>query len=181
MICLFMSTETLAPAAQASISQPLSFSELICNINGYDAASSLSYLNRASSHKYKGTNSLNRRSIGDMSVHNDENLSYGESVIKQQSSFSLPISCPPPSRLSEFEHSYQFYEEHYNLSTQSMYERISEARKNHNTVSDEETWKISQLQEGPSIYHNINDQEHIVSLGKLHDKLRDDEMFDLEL
>ena len=62
-----------------------------------------------------------------------------------------------------------------------MYERISEARKINNTVSNEGEKKVNQLFEKLSMSFRTTDENHNESLEDLHGNLRDDEIFDIEM
>ena len=62
-----------------------------------------------------------------------------------------------------------------------MCERISEARKINNTVSNEDEKKVNQLFEELPMSFRTTDKYYNESLEDLHGKLRDDEIFDLEM
>lgn len=162
-----MAREDKITSAPAATTWPPSSNEMQCNNTMSRCKSIPSYLGRT---------------IGG-GMESCEHVIYSGAVVTPSSSFSSPISCPPPSR-SDIEHSYCFYEKYYNLSTQSMYERITEARKTRNKIrhEEEEEFLRDQLRKGSLIYRHIHDQTlSTASSGELKDKRREDEMFELEL
>jgi len=177
-----MATEENTTLAPAAITWPFSSNEMQCSNTMSSCASKSipSYLECTSNQKHEGISSPYRRNVGG-GAENGEHGSYSGAVVTPSSSLSSPISCPPPPRLSDFEHSYYFNEQYCSLSTQSMYERITEARNNHDTIWHVEEWVRAQVRKGSFICHHINDQNMSTSSGELKDKRREDEMFELEL
>ena len=177
-----MTTEEDATLGLAAITWPSFFNEIQCSntMSGFTSKSMSSYLESTNNQKNEGMNSLYIRAVGGK-ADNGEHVRYSGSVVTPSSSFSsLPIFCPPPSKLSaDCEHCYYFFEQYYSSSKQSMYEKIAETKKNDTTWHEEE-WIRAQVRK-ISCQSLKNDQKLSAPSEELKDKRRKDETFELEL